>query len=461
MDRRTLALDLALVCCLVLAGCSAPLSDRRAEAGPWPDDPVEDRLGWENGYWYNESIDVDESDGLAADEREALVARTMARVERIRGLEFLQTVPVETVSRSAFRNRSRDTVVDTPRERWREQVWEAMLLVGEDRTVGEVRAELYGGSVLGYYSPGSDRIVVVVADDGTEHPVVDRATLAHELVHALQDQHFSFLGGTATRDAQLTHLSVTEGDANYVEALYEERCGAEWNCIDRPNRSSSTRLADRNRGLYLTVIFPYSDGPNFVHRIRQRGGWEAVNDLYRSPPTSTEQIIHPEAYPDDDPVDVRVPDRSGPNWERFSLNPATERAGETSVFAAFWFHRAIDRSSLRNGTGAYSTYNYSDPASAGWAGDAIVPYRSEGGENAYVWRLQWETDRDAREFLSTYRSLLVERLNATEVRDGVYRVPDSSPYGDAFRIDRHGGTVTIVNAPTVGQLDAVHPPAKS
>ncbi|WP_237560395.1 hypothetical protein [Halolamina rubra] len=98
---------LAVVCCLVLAGCAAP-------AAPSPT-PGEDRLGWEDGYAATDSVAVDASDGLNESELDAVVARTMARVELIRGLEFEETVPVEVISREEFRNgSSRDTTSTRP-----------------------------------------------------------------------------------------------------------------------------------------------------------------------------------------------------------------------------------------------------------------------------------------------------------------------------------------------------------
>ncbi|HKL30417.1 MAG TPA: hypothetical protein VJ898_14260, partial [Natrialbaceae archaeon] len=75
-----------------------PPSDRLADeaisnaSSAAPPDPDEDVIGWENGYWYDESIDVDQSDGLSDAELDRFVARTMARVERIRGLEFRENV---------------------------------------------------------------------------------------------------------------------------------------------------------------------------------------------------------------------------------------------------------------------------------------------------------------------------------------------------------------------------------
>ncbi|MFC7190435.1 hypothetical protein ACFQL7_11610 [Halocatena marina] len=62
-----------------------------------PPDPNTDTLGWESGYWYNESITVDQSDGLSESELDAFLARSMARVEHIRRLEFTEQVEIEFV----------------------------------------------------------------------------------------------------------------------------------------------------------------------------------------------------------------------------------------------------------------------------------------------------------------------------------------------------------------------------
>lgn len=449
MKLRTLA----LVCCLVLAGCTAPTpSYGEAPTVPGgPNGPGTDQLGWENGYWYNDSIAVNQSDGLNESELTAFVARTMARVERIRGEEFEQTVPVEVITRAEYRNRSgnRDTTVDSPRERAREQLWEAPLLIGEDRTVGAAFGGLYGGSVLGFYSPSQDRIVII---SESETPRIDRVTLAHELVHALQDQRFSLLPGGDSHDEGLARTGVVEGDASYVEQRYEERCGENWSCVERPERTAGAGLADRNLGAYVAIYTPYSDGPSFVHQIRQRGGWDAVNDLYEQPPTSTEQLLHPDSYPDDSPQMVQIPDRSAAGWERYGVR---ERVGESTLYAMFWFQRGLNRSTLGQETEPYSRYNYVSEVTDCWAGDRLVPYRNGDG-NGYVWRLRWESRADARQFASAYQTMLVERLNATEVRAGVYRVPEG-PFADAFRVSRDGRTVTIVNAPSVRALSNVHP----
>jgi len=426
---------------VVLAGCGSSVGFGVFDS---TDDPDGDRLGWENGYWHDESVDVTPGDGYNASEREAAVARAMARVERIRGLEFNETVPVDVISREQYlRNRSTGPANET-HNRWNNQVWEGLFLVGERTDVAETLNSTLGASVQGYYAPG-DGEIVIVSDSPT--PTIDRGTLAHELVHALQDQHFGLGGSPDTQDRQLATDGVIEGDANYVQRRYGERCDEEWDCLPRPQRGGGATPDGYNRDLFLTIFQPYATGPTFVEAIRDRAGWDGVNDLYSSFPDSTEQTIHPDTYPDEAPVDVTVADRSSAEWSRFDHDPVADTVGEASIFVMFVANDAVP---VRGG----SVYRYDSEASAGWGGDALVPYRSDG-EYGYVWKTVWDTEADAEEFLDAYRNVLQGR-NADTRGEGVYVVPESDAFGDAFRVTRDGRTVRIVNAPTVSELDGVH-----
>jgi len=429
---------------VVLAGCSSvPLLGH-------PDDPGGDRIGWENGYWYDDPVEVTPEDGYNASEREAVVARTMARVERIRDLEFEETVPVEVVSRDQYLANRSGGGGDSNHEAWNDQIWEGIFIVGESTGTGESFNSTLGASVQGYYSPGEDQIVLV-SDSPT--PTIDRATLAHELVHALQDQQFGFGPGGDTQDQQLANDGVIEGEANYIEAIYTRRCDGTWNCIPEPQRGGGGGGGgDINRGLFLTIYQPYATGPTFVDTFRERGGWDAVDRLHEQFPESTEQVIHPQAYPDEDPVNVTVPDRSNGEWERYDHDPVADTLGEASIYAMFVSNDVASPDGNR--------LSYQSRPSTGWGGDSLVPYRSDdaaAGEGAYVWVTTWDTERDAEEFHRAYLDLL-ESQGASNPRGNVYVVPDSSDFGDAFRVVRSGDRVRIVNAPTADQLDDVHDP---
>ncbi|MFC6731497.1 MULTISPECIES: Hvo_1808 family surface protein [unclassified Haladaptatus] len=435
MRRAIAVVGLALL--LVLSGCVGGFFGPR-------DAPDDDTIGWENGYWYDDPLAVDESDGLNETEREAVVSRTMARVEVIRQLEFKQSVPVNLITRDEYRAQrggNGGTIEQNTYQRWNEQVWEALFLVDEEATVDDAFGGVFGSAVQGYYGGGE---ITLVSD--SETPMVDRTTLSHELVHALQDQHFGLSGNRDTQDGELAYDGLIEGDANYVESLYEQRCQAEWDCLDRPERNQSGSPDDFNRGVFSAIYQPYADGPRFVDSLRESGGWEAVNDAYDAVPQSTEQVIHPEDYPEDTPVEISIPDRSSNAWSRFTFEnrPDYDTVGEASIYAMLWANGVA---------GDQSAYTYTFPASTGWAGDRVVPYHNDG-EYGYVWVTEWETETDAQEFNDAYLQVL-ENNGATERSSGVYRIPDSQPYGDAFRVTLDGTRVKIVNAPTEADLSGI------
>ncbi|WP_152039803.1 Hvo_1808 family surface protein [Salinigranum salinum] len=486
--RRLRLSTLLVVALVVLAGCAAPFADsppvaadgNAADGGDGSTgdtatgdgsfdfaDPTSDRLGWEAGYWYNESIDVDQSDGLSDAELDAFVGRSMARVEVIRGIEFRSEVPVEVIARSEYRNGSSD--VPTPAEddfaAWNNQVWEALFIVGEDANVQQELSNTQGSSVVGFYAPGDDEIKIIT--ENPESPVLRNTTLIHELVHAAQDQRFDlteerYRGGTQDHDLAVDGL--IEGDANFVEDQYVRRCASgEWECVPTPSQQSGSSGPPPNLGILLTVFQPYSDGPVYVSTLKNQGGWEAVNDEFDAPPTTTEQVIH---VTDEEPVPIEFRDRSRNGWALYpdQGEDGSDTVGEASIFAMFWTQArdssadTLDPRGLFETDSDYDTYNYAADPSAGWGNDRVFPYHKGSGQSAeygYVWVTEWDTDRDASEFLQAYRAIL-RAQGATEEADDVWVVSEG-PYADAFRVTRSGTRVVIVNAPTVEDLDDVRP----
>jgi hypothetical protein len=495
MARRLLAV--AVVCLVVLAGCQGGITgDATTEPEPTTAeptetdtfdyaDPEEDRLGWEGGYWYNESIDVDRSDGLNDSELAAVVNRSMARVERVRGLEFEESVPVEVISREEFANETAAAFENVTRNGSLHQnvKWEAMFMLGENESATEQLESNRAGSVLGYYSPAEDRIVIV--SENTESPKMDEITLSQELFHALQEHRFNISEmNQSTRELHNARDGIIEGDGNYVDHLYQQRCESDWDCLQPQSQAGGGGGGDRHIGIALTKLQPYSDGPVFVQELRDEGGWEAVNDAYEHPPASTEQTIHTEKYREDEPTDVSVPDTSSDEWTVPDMgNGSVDYAsfGEAGMYTMLWYPSYAETQATGAPTNVVipvnhllaparneetlDLYNYSHPYTAGWDGDRLVPYVTddslETNETAYVWKSAWDSTEDAEEFAEAYRQLLehhgAERVDAQTAR---YRIPEGeSAYADAFRVVTEGDRVVIVNAPTVDQLDDVHDPS--
>jgi len=442
-----------------------------------PPDPDEDVLGWENGYWYNESISVTSEDGLNESELDTVVARSMARVEQIRQLEFEETVPVEVISREEHSEQVVNESNATTAQRLRANtMFEALFMVNE--SANAIRdAEQNRAAWGGYYSSTAGEIKII--SDNATTPKMNEIILSQELFHALQDQQFnlsSVSNATTIEEGSATN-GIVEGDANYVDYLYQERCADEWNgtCI-MPERaeSGSNADADIHVGLYQIRYQPYADGPDFVRDIHESEGWEAVNAIYDNPPASTEQTIHPEKYGEDEPTSVSLDDTSDDRWRPLEINGSNNYAsfGEAGLFVALWYPSyetngaiaVIPRDAHFNVVGGslyeFDPYDYDHRYTAGWDGDKLVPYvtdeSAETNETGYVYKTIWDSPDEAEEFQYGYEQLL-EFHDAASVDgyENVYRIPDSKEFNDAFYLNRTGETFTIVNAPSVEELSAV------
>ncbi len=138
--------------------------------------------------------------------------------------------------------------------------------------------------IQGYYSI-KDKALFVYDDVAGNY---ERGVLVHELVHALQDQHFGLKrrdDAPPGSDADMALAALIEGDATFtmIELLKKDqpRVAA---MLDQPLEKA------RN----LRNAFLYAQGARYVKALKEKGGWEAVNRAYRLPPRTTAAILHPE-----------------------------------------------------------------------------------------------------------------------------------------------------------------------
>lgn len=429
---------------------------------PPPDlsDPPQDVLGWERGYWYSEPIEINVSDGLTEKERHAMLGRTIARVEVIRKEEFTQMwvyhdgpvrsffgfyqkqpTSIELVPRHEIKQNGGTNVPPNPLQ---DTLFEVLFLVGENVSGPEIYERMLSSAQLAHYSPRTNSIVLVTGPNSK----ITETILAHELTHALQDQHDLPFGSPHTIDNQQVKWTRVEGVANTVKRLYEKRCGAEWECW---GKSQSEPTEFRYQGRYALRYFPYSEGTDFVMNLYQKGGWDAINRLHRNPPASTEQIIY-NSYPNDQPVEVSVSAADTDDWEQLGY----ALPGAASI--GMMFHRTTLDEYNRTSVIIEDTterYHYANRYVKGWEGGRIEVYQNTAGKTGYVWKTVWESSKQAREFVKGYRRLL-SHWGGEQVKDGIWIIQDG-PFADAFSIRRSGDTVLIVNSPTVSALDEIRP----
>src|SRR5216683_1791938 len=166
--------------------------------------------------------------------------------------------------------------------------------------------------VAGYYDPKTRQFHLAdwIDLDG-QKPI-----MAHELTHALQDQHFNLRRfehwPKGDSDAELAAHALIEGDATLAMALYVANnplvALAFLNSLGAAGMASA-ELDKAPRALRESLLFPYQDGEKWVSALYKRGGWSEVSQAFTTLPQSTEQILHAEKYfANEAPVKVTLPD---------------------------------------------------------------------------------------------------------------------------------------------------------
>ncbi|HKP73710.1 MAG TPA: hypothetical protein VJT82_12280 [Pyrinomonadaceae bacterium] len=261
------------------------------------------------------------------------------------------------------------------------------------------------------YSP-LDKRVLILAGQGKDAPSRDESLLAHEYVHALQDQHFDLLKLLAARpynfDRAEAIFSVVEGDAMDVQRR-REQTDAVWSrrSLEEIARGEDARFSDYRKeiGAFFpallteTFIFRYRDGLRFVEAVRRKSGERGVDELFRRPPASSEQILHAEKYfAAEQPREVSLDERSfaANDWKVAGATPL----GEIGV-------RGLLLKSLTTAEAAR--------AAAGWGGDRAYLFERAKSTPLFVWKTVWDKPEDAAEFFRAYNTL---RAKAGEQSDG-------------------------------------------
>ena len=346
------------------------------------------------------------------DEKQAALVET--GVARIRELEFTRKVPV---------------VINTP-----DQAQQAMSAeIARDHSDEDLRIggesgamtglyppgidlkhqtlELLGNEVVGFYNPDTEQMVIVQGQNGRGTldvrrlgPGMGTMVLAHELTHALQDQHFGIekmLKQVKDNDDQTLALKcVAEGDATlagfgYVTGHLEP---AQINLLVGQLETLSPDSANQGHKLPLAItlpmLFQYSGGSRFVSEALRRGGWAAVNQLYRSPPRSTQQIMQPDLYFDHPapPANIELTGYETllTGWKKVD----DDTYGELLL-------KLILQRSLPPHAPAFDTLPR-------WAGDRIITLQ-KGDELTLLWLIGFRDVAAAREFADSY-SRILDRL---------------------------------------------------
>jgi hypothetical protein len=316
------------------------------------------------------------------------VDRIAHRVERLRGLRFTKPIrplfldrdeAVEVLARAGRAEYPRrDQLID-------EETAKLLGLLEPKNSLTQVLDRVDQEQVLGFYDDRSKRLVVI-RDAGASRPLLE-LTLAHELVHALEDQRFGLDVGEGVRDDDvLAEASLAEGTAT---ALMTDYAAAHFGLADVLSVADVAQDAGLPKFIQRQLLFPYLAGEEFVSVLRgESRDWDAVDSVYRfRRPRTSEQVIHPRKFAaGEDAAPVAVPDLHREGWKRLRRSSVGE----------------FDVQMLLAMNGARRPAE----AAAGWGGGRFELWRRDAAGRCpapcvradLAWiRLRWDTAADQAE----------------------------------------------------------------
>jgi hypothetical protein len=350
----------------------------------------------------------------------------------------------------------------TPQEfRANELAMKAFGLLPADYNLREALAQVYSEEVAAFYDPKTKTMHLIEEPKKAVEKKIgllerlfgkksefdkdeNKTVIAHELTHALADQHYDLdtLQKAVKKDddRSLALAALIEGEATLAmfgasmddwegDIIHLPAENLEWtfNLISPFMAFMGGGKAIRSAPAIISesMIFPYFRGMVFCAKLTNKGGWAAIDEVYRDPPLSTEQILHPEKYREtpDYPMSIDLAAlAAGDGWKEAGRNVL----GEMQLGILLKKHGG-------------------KAAAAGWDGDRYAVFEGAKGKLGLVWASTWDSEDDAREFMRGYlacQSDKIENLGGLPKRltDSVWRNDGDSIYA----VERHGSDVIVV-----------------
>ena len=372
------------------------------------------------------------ADSKAANNAEFLAAadEVLQQMSEITGLKLLTPLKKSLRSREEIRAYVIKQMSEekNPAERYADaRTAEAFGLLPKGFDLDTFMVNVLTEQVEGLYDPKAQEFYI--AD--WSPPSDQRMVMAHELTHALEDQHFHIeawsRAARPNEDAELARDAVLEGSAMAAMVDYL-MAGTGRSLKDLPEFDPSMLLGELESTPTLksappflkdALIFPYIGGLNFSAAVLKSSGWPALAGVFEKPPVSTQQILHPAAYKTGKtPSTVSLPSFDkilGKDWAKLDENILGE-FGWKEVLKQF-----LDDDRAKS-------------LAAAWDGDRYATYeQKETKKLLLVTRLHLDSEEHAARFFGQYSEAL-EKKHVQ--RSNLLRRPNffqfDTPEGSAF-----------------------------
>ena len=344
-------------------------------------------------------------EALSAETACQISTTALKRASQIRGLPIKEETPCSIKDKEQVKDYLIHTInTKIPKERMAAEalIYRAFGFIPRTFNYEEGIVKLYLDQLGGFYDPESNSFTMAAWI-----PAMLQVTVAvHELTHALQDQYYNleeFIDiKKYSSDQLLARSALVEGDAtavmiDYTRDLLGQKSIANDSDISAlmmqniVGTSMFASLNDIPESLKLSLLFPYTSGLRFVHHFLKSGGYSKIDTMFRRPPRSTEEILHPDKYLNNDPdfVDVQVGSNLIPDGATVTHADTLGEFAISTLLATF----EKDKGRVAS-------------AAAGWAGDKVAIYKIDRGVESVVWVTAWDSEEDAQEFFSMYSQVL-------------------------------------------------------
>ena len=322
---------------------------------------------------------------------ERLLSEAREEFEKIRGVS-VQNVTLEVVNQSWVVENWGVAYIDLEEITMEENIYKALFLISQDANLTDVQLEWTG---MFRAAKWQGKIYVVEEKFDVTNEDAATSTFVHELTHIMQETYS--LPTRTTFDGAKALTSLKEGDATFMADIFKNHGVVPVSYSVTPDGEQSLSVPmvlfsnEIQPSLPPTIDdlnrFPYHYGVEFVKELyKQKGGWEAVNEAYENPPTTTEQIMHPDKYfAQEDAQTVEAPSVTG-DWNL----KKTDRFGEYFIFVM-----------LDN----WLSESDAEGAAEGWGGD-IINYYEKDDDFLFTWNIVWDSKDDANEFYLAFQDMM-------------------------------------------------------
>ena len=377
------------------------------------------------------------------DESRAIFAeldRTVEELARISGLKLHKKIAYDLISKDKVNEFLKKKVkeVSTPEEiRAEELTLKKFGLVPQDFDLAKSTVDVLTEQAAAFYDYHAKKLYIT---DWTASGTRE-AALAHELSHALADQNFNLdkfiRKAKSSDDESLAHMAVMEGQATWLMSEYlAHRMGE--TLVHNPQLAARMNSGSESGSgefpvfdgspLYIraTLIFPYTSGMTFQQAVVDRDGKDGIAEVFRRPPVSTQQILHPYWY------------FSGMKPDTPDLPKPTSTHGYKGLIAGTFGeldHRVLLEQF--DGKGA------ADEIAPHWRGGQYELMENKKlGRVILLYASKWEDEESAGRFFDAYRKALEKKWKKFQIRSSADAAVKGSGDDGDFVLERKGTVVT-------------------